>query len=1307
MPWAKTAGGSVSVDGTSFAFADGTVSAGADCAVVSFDGWFQIEPHTGFWVRFADPVLTVGADGSGVWSATVTTSDDATGQDLVFATFSGAEVGGPGESVDTQIAFAYDDTTALGTWNASYANAWPNGFVLAAPAAIQAYFYQTSGSDGNLRKPPAPLDLTFDWPAVSETSLSISPETRAVLGDEVSLTATVSPITAEGSVEFFATAAGSSEAVSLGTVQVVDGEAVLSTDELAAGGWSFAAEFTSSNGFAPSESWATENYGIVDTSTPVVCEVAADAVTSTGASASWAFSEYSYAGYMPWAKTAGGSVSVDGTSFAFADGTVSAGADCAVVSFDGWFQIEPHTGFWVRFADPVLTVGADGSGVWSATVTTSDDATGQDLVFATFSGAEVGGPGESVDTQIAFAYDDTTALGTWNASYANAWPNGFVLAAPAAIQAYFYQTSGSDGNLRKPPAPLDLTFDWPAVTATSVAIEPETRAELGEDVTISATVTSEDTDAAPQGEVEFFATAVGTSEATSLGTVELIDGAASLTTASLTAGGHFISATFVPASGAWVESEASYQTQQRQGASTVWVDAAYGIVDLSAPAQCVTGPNAQTSTGATATWDWSAYSSGWTKIASGNVTVADGTFTLTEGVVTADANCAIVEFTGTLRTEAYANFFPPNGQWVELVDPTLYVSADGSGTWVAGVRTGVNTYDDSAEAPRTVVATFSGADVEGAGTTVDTDIDFDYTDTTAAGTWSGTYDDAWSNAFVWLVPSSIQAFYYSSGASGDANKPASPLGVNFTWPNVAVIDGGGSSTDDDVAAGSMSWGVKSSFVSYVTGPIADGSITLRSGATYANGVFQFGQASGSTYDSATGLGNTSYTGSVQFWGHAGELNLTFANPEVRITSANSAQLWVTSNGSRVQLGVISLSSGQKSESNGAVTYANAPVTLTSAGAAAFGGFYSTGTALDPITFTIGSTATAAPSGSTGTVAAASTTTTTTEELPATPPATTGIEVDDDEALESGGTFTAQASGFQPNEQGVQVVVYSTPILLGEATADADGVVTWTGALPATLEDGAHTLTFQGSVDRGIEFTLTRAVVSGGCTVEGATLSWGFKESFRVYIEGIAAGGWELTDVEYVYPDYVWTDGTGAVDTETMTGLVTYGGTIRFTGHEGALDTTISNAQIELAGDVGYVVVDVTGETQDGDAVADTNVRFAQFSLEALQTVDGVLVLDGAESVLTDAGAAAFGTYEAGEALDPVSFSIPLPTDCVTAEDDAEVIATPEATPTEDAGQPASSDASIWWWIIGGLVLLAAIILVWMLLSRRRGTGSED
>ena len=83
----------------------------------------------------------------------------------------------------------------------------------------------------------------------------------------------------------------------------------------------------------------------------------------------------------------------------------------------------------------------------------------------------------------------------------------------------------------------------------------------------------------------------------------------------------------------------------------------------------------------------------------------------------------------------------------------------------------------------------------------------------------------------------------------------------------------------------------------------------------------------------------------------------------------------------------------------------------------------------------------------------------------------------------------------------------------------------------------------------------------------ASLTWGFKETFRSYISGtIANGEWTVADgATYETPDFGWADGVGSFDPSTGEGTISFDGSIRFTGHGGVLDTTVSNPQLRLLG----------------------------------------------------------------------------------------------------------------------------------------------
>ncbi|MFV0320705.1 MAG: HtaA domain-containing protein [Microbacterium sp.] len=542
--------------------------------------------------------------------------------------------------------------------------------------------------------------------------------------------------------------------------------------------------------------------------------------------------------------------------------------------------------------------------------------------------------------------------------------------------------------------------------------------------------------------------------------------------------------------------------------------------------------------------------------------------------------------------------------------------------------------------------------------------------------------------------------YPGGGATLTSYELFQPL--TFTVPPTTppVTPTGPTTPPASVAGGSLRWSISSSFLSYVTGTIAKGNITVSGGATQSGGRFQFGQASGSTFDGATGT--VSYTGAVRLYGHSGALDVTVAHPQVRVTSPSSAALYVTSGGRQVHFATLNLGAASRTTSNGAVTFTNAPASLTSAGASQVLAGYST--TLSPVTFTIGS-ASAAPVGSSGTVAAAAVAQTHT--IPSTPPATDGIDVDAAtlDALQAGEQVTITVPGFQPNEQDISVVVYSTPTVLGTVDADASGVASWTGTLPVSVADGEHTLTLQGSVSRGIQFTLDRgAAAVGQCAIDGATLNWGYKESFRTYVEGIARGGWALDGVVYEYPDYVWTGGTGSIDPDTDAGLVDFGGSIRFTGHDGALDMTLADARVELVGTTGYLVFDITGTTQDGEAVEVEGVRFVEFAVPA--AVDGVISIDAAPASLTDAGAAAFGTYVAGEEFDPVTATLPVSGDCGEVAPVAPGGEADASGPMAVEPISAQEETWVWPWAVGGIVLvLVAGAVAAIVITRRRAAKS--
>ncbi|MFB8051092.1 HtaA domain-containing protein [Streptomyces rubiginosohelvolus] len=170
-----------------------------------------------------------------------------------------------------------------------------------------------------------------------------------------------------------------------------------------------------------------------------------------------------------------------------------------------------------------------------------------------------------------------------------------------------------------------------------------------------------------------------------------------------------------------------------------------------------------------------------------------------------------------------------------------------------------------------------------------------------------------------------------------------------------------------VQGGRLDWGIKSSFQSYVTGPIANGSWSLTGGAATVGGSqFRFHSATGS-YDPDSGAFSSGFSGGVHFTGHkkadgSNELDLTISRPTIRI-SGGSGVLHAdmvskergtgkVSNRSQVPLAKLGLGGINMKGGSTPIALTNVPTTLTAEGASAFAGYYTEGTPLDPVSLSV-------------------------------------------------------------------------------------------------------------------------------------------------------------------------------------------------------------------------------------------------------------------------------------------------------------------------------------------------------------------
>ncbi|GAB2571907.1 hypothetical protein GCM10027269_29420 [Kribbella endophytica] len=190
---------------------------------------------------------------------------------------------------------------------------------------------------------------------------------------------------------------------------------------------------------------------------------------------------------------------------------------------------------------------------------------------------------------------------------------------------------------------------------------------------------------------------------------------------------------------------------------------------------------------------------------------------------------------------------------------------------------------------------------------------------------------------------------------GSAINAAHELAVPVTFA------GGGDPEPEGPPLNTLDWGLKASFRTYIEGPIAHGSIAMREPATRnGDNTFRFPGGSGTAEQ-------VGFTGGVYFKGHemqAGNPLLELTVTDVRVTTSGSTGTVVADVVSKsletgqpatyddVVLADVDFSTHPVVVKDGVATVIAAPTKLTEAGVPAFANFYTAGTALDPISFSV-------------------------------------------------------------------------------------------------------------------------------------------------------------------------------------------------------------------------------------------------------------------------------------------------------------------------------------------------------------------
>jgi hypothetical protein len=114
-----------------------------------------------------------------------------------------------------------------------------------------------------------------------------------------------------------------------------------------------------------------------------------------------------------------------------------------------------------------------------------------------------------------------------------------------------------------------------------------------------------------------------------------------------------------------------------------------------------------------------------------------------------------------------------------------------------------------------------------------------------------------------------------------------------------------------------------------------------------------------------------------------------------------------------------------------------------------------------------------------------------------------IAIAQSDSLTAGASVTLTGSGFTPGSV-YQIVVHSTPTVIGQATAGSDGTITASAVLPVDLEAGAHTVFLADSSGNAVSDPLAVTVVAAATTTGTAASATGTGASLAG--PSVATGG---------------------------------------------------------------------------------------------------------------------------------------------------------------------------------------------------------
>ena len=205
----------------------------------------------------------------------------------------------------------------------------------------------------------------------------------------------------------------------------------------------------------------------------------------------------------------------------------------------------------------------------------------------------------------------------------------------------------------------------------------------------------------------------------------------------------------------------------------------------------------------------------------------------------------------------------------------------------------------------------------------------------------------------------------------------------------------------------------------------------------------------------------------------------------------------------------------------------------------------------------------------------------------------------------------------------------------------------------------------------------QAPAAASQSLQDASVDWGVKSSFRRYITGPVAGGsQELTGAtSNADGSYHFTAAEGTVEADSSYHVKFTGSSVKYTGHHGVLEVTISDLELVIKDGQGSLYANISerpynGNTTPNPPVQHDHTLIGTFDASSLKNEGGQLTLAASDATKVKLSAEATsvfaGFYQAGQELDALAFSAKLVTKQAPAP---EKPADPTPEPTQPA-QPA-------------------------------------